>query len=67
MQLRVNGVLETYAVLPSTVDDLLLALQVPDQRVAIEVNGKIVKKSERSTYALSDGDAIEIVTLVGGG
>ena len=36
-------------------------------RIAVEINGEIVKKSTYSTKSLKEGDQIEVVTFVGGG
>ena len=36
-------------------------------RIAVEINGEIVKKSTYSTRSLKEGDRIEVVTFVGGG
>ncbi|MCD8201002.1 MAG: sulfur carrier protein ThiS [Clostridia bacterium] len=36
-------------------------------RVAVEVNGEIVRKSDYSAAAFKDGDVVEIVSFVGGG
>lgn len=35
--------------------------------IAVEVNGKIVKKTDYETFILNDGDKVEIVNFVGGG
>lgn len=35
--------------------------------VAVELNGKIVKKSDFENTCLHDGDSVEIVSFVGGG
>ena len=37
------------------------------RRIAVEINGAIVPKSAYADTQLSDGDVIEIVSLVGGG
>ena len=37
------------------------------KRIATELNGDIVPKSQYSETVLSDGDSIEIVSFVGGG
>lgn len=36
-------------------------------RIAVEVNGKIIKKSDYNTTVINDGDEIEVVSFVGGG
>ena len=37
------------------------------QRIAVELNGEILPKSQYSNTALKDGDVVEIVNFVGGG
>jgi sulfur carrier protein len=46
---------------------LVHSLGYVSDQVAVEINGRIVKKRERDTRVVESGDAIEIVTLVGGG
>lgn len=36
-------------------------------RVAVEVNGKIIKKADYPTVNLQDSDKVEIIHFVGGG
>ncbi|GIW82068.1 MAG: thiazole synthase [Gemmatales bacterium] len=66
IQVKINGEERT---LPKemTVADLLRELGHADGRVAVEVNERVVPKAEHENHKLSAGDAIEIVTLVGGG
>lgn len=45
------------------IDDLGLAAAI----CAAEVNRSVVPKRERAQRVLTDGDVVEIVTLVGGG
>jgi len=66
MRLIVNGEnLEVSNV--ETLQDLLKELQIEPQRVAVEINVSIVKKSDYSTFKLSEGDRVEIVNFIGGG
>ena len=51
----------------ATVADLLKKLGVSTRGIAVEVNGELVSRSAHSTYRLTSGDRLEIVTLVGGG
>ncbi len=51
----------------TTVAALLESLGVPRQATAVEVNRELVPRSQHAARALADGDAVEIVTLVGGG
>jgi sulfur carrier protein len=50
-----------------TLASLLAALSVPRQPVAVEVNRELVPRSQHGVRRLAEGDAVEIVTLVGGG
>lgn len=36
-------------------------------RIAVELNGKIVKRGSYGEYVISNGDKVEIVCFVGGG
>lgn len=51
----------------TTVADLLNQLSIHTSAIAVECNGMIVQKPDHSTCQLNADDAIEIVTLVGGG
>jgi thiamine biosynthesis protein ThiS len=51
----------------TSVETLLDTLAAPKDRLAVEVNGRVVPRSARATTRLRDGDRIEIVTFVGGG
>jgi len=51
----------------TTVAALLESLGAPRQATAVEVNRELVPRSQHAARALADGDAVEIVTLVGGG
>ena len=37
------------------------------QRIAVELNGEILPKSQYSNTVLKEGDVVEIVNFVGGG
>lgn len=37
------------------------------KRIAVELNGEIVPKSEYANTYLKDGDVVEVVSFVGGG
>jgi sulfur carrier protein len=51
----------------ASVEALLEALELHRQPCAVEVNRRLVPKRDHRGHALADGDAVEIVTLVGGG
>jgi sulfur carrier protein len=65
MDLVVNG--ERRSLDVTTVDTVVLALGLPPERVAVELNGAIVTKAKRAETSVKDGDVLEVVTLVGGG
>ena len=46
---------------------LIEQLELPTQRIAVELNREVVRKSEWPITSLNDGDRIEIVHFVGGG
>lgn len=50
-----------------TVIGLLEHLNIQHQRVAVERNEEIVKKSAYAETVLNDGDALEVVSFMGGG
>jgi thiazole synthase len=52
---------------PLTVADLLRALDKDPRKLAVEVNRSVVPRGDHGRRQLADGDAVEIVTLVGGG
>ncbi len=66
MRLEVNGEareLET----GKTVADLLGDLGVNTNHVAVELNRELLPRAQHTSHALSEGDRLEVVTLVGGG
>jgi len=52
---------------PLTVAELLDQLGLEAKPVAVELNRELVPKAAHDTTELQDGDAIEIVSLTGGG
>ncbi len=51
----------------ASVLDLLQQLGLQPRRVAVERNKRIVRRNDFDDTVLTDGDEVEIVTLVGGG
>jgi len=51
----------------TTAADLVGSLGLSGRRLALEVNGEIVPRSELESFLLRDGDKVEIVHAVGGG
>ena len=66
MRLSVNGK-DSEAPDGVTVLELLHQLGLHPRRVAVERNKRIVRRMNFGDTSLASGDAIEIVTLVGGG
>lgn len=66
MQVIVNG---TKQEVPSgtTVSQLLEKFKIQPERVAVEVNLKVIQRQQYNLISLSDGDQIEIIGFVGGG
>jgi sulfur carrier protein len=66
IELRVNG--EPRAVpAGTTVAQLIELLGLAPAQVAVERNGALVRRANHAAVVLAAGDALEIVTLVGGG
>jgi len=51
----------------STIKKLLENKNIKIKYYAIEVNRKIIPKSDHETHVIKDGDRIEIITAIGGG
>jgi thiamine biosynthesis protein ThiS len=47
--------------------ELLLEKGIQANKVAVEVNGEIVPKSQLGEFAITENSKIEIITFVGGG
>jgi thiamine biosynthesis protein ThiS len=69
MQLVINGKERDFPSLPlaATVADLIGALDLKGDRIALEHNGTIVRRDAWPTTAVHTGDKFEIVHFVGGG
>jgi len=66
LRLRVNG--DEREVAPgSSVHDLVLALQLPPDGVAVALGREVVPRSQYAETPLEDGSQVEIVRAVGGG
>jgi len=66
MNLQVNG--QSRSVPQAiTVGDLIGILGVRPERIAVELNRRIVKKTDWIATTLQEGDRVEIVQFVGGG
>jgi sulfur carrier protein len=66
MEIEVNGERRQLAD-GTTITDLLLAMEVRQPHVAVEVNLEVVPRAKHAETILREGDRLEVVTLVGGG
>ncbi len=66
IKLTINGEEFLFEGRPS-IKDILEKLEIKTPRVAVELNKKIVRKTDYENTHPSDGDRIEIVQFVGGG
>ena len=66
MTVVVNGE-ETPIADGSSVEGMISALGLNAERVAVELNHKIVKRAQWASTPLSEGDRVEVVHFVGGG
>lgn len=66
MQLTINGEIKDFNKQLSVLD-LLGELAMTERRVAVELNGEILPRSQHSKHQLEDGDQLEIVHAIGGG
>jgi len=65
VRLKVNGeVIDTAA---ATLLQLLQDKKIKPERVAVEVNLKVLRRADFERYLLNEGDIVEIVNFVGGG
>jgi thiamine biosynthesis protein ThiS len=69
MNLVINGQSREFSALAAeaTVSDLLAALGLKQDRVAVEHNGSIVARAAWPSTPIAAGDRFEIVHFVGGG
>ncbi len=66
MRLTVNGEIHELHGLV-TLGELLAAMNVSTQRLAVELNGEVLNPDRYETTKLSEGDRLELVRFVGGG
>ena len=66
MKIIVNGS-ETDVAEGARVSELIMSLSLIPERLAIELNKKIIRRAEWDSTSLSEGDRVEIVHFVGGG
>ncbi len=66
MQVTVNG--QSHEIDDATtIADVLALAGVPKDYLAVEINQEVVPRAQHATQTLHSHDAVEVVTLVGGG
>ena len=66
LHVRVNGEIRSVAD-QSTLSDLVDDLSLAPARIAVELNGEVVRRNNWAETVLSEGDRLEVVHFVGGG
>ncbi len=66
MKVQINGEDRDCSV-PLSLEALLVELGMKADRVAVELNRRIVPREQWASTTLSEGDRLEIVHFVGGG
>lgn len=66
MKLEINGEMRAVAA-SATVMELIENLGIKSERIAIELNRRIVKRQDWPGTAVKELDRVEIVQFVGGG
>ncbi|HEX6126249.1 MAG TPA: sulfur carrier protein ThiS [Pyrinomonadaceae bacterium] len=66
MKIKINGEIKELEKALS-LSQILELFSLPAQRVAVELNRRVVRKQDWSTTIVEDDDRIEVVHFVGGG
>ncbi len=66
MRIKINDKEQTIPE-ETTVAQLIIQLGLSGKACAAEVNTKLIPKAKHESHTLSEGDRVELVTLVGGG
>ena len=66
MKININGQKKQFGI-TCTLESLLDDLGYTNKKIAVEINGEIVPKSQIGKKLVVDGDRIEIIKAVGGG
>ncbi len=69
MQVLINGQVRSFVELApnTTLNQMIAALEIKADRIAIEHNGEIVPRSAWALVTVREGDRFEVVHFVGGG
>ena len=66
MKILINGELKELST-ELNLNDLLKHFSLPQQRIAIELNKKVVRKKDWENIKVAEGDKLEVIHFVGGG
>jgi len=66
IRIRLNGA-EREVASGTTVADLLRALDMPQEGVAVAVARRVVPRSAHAEQVIEEGDEVEVIRAVGGG
>ena len=66
MKIKINGIDQNFDK-TLNVYELLVYLKYIDKKIAIEINDKLVSRSEYKFIHIQNNDSIEIIEAVGGG
>lgn len=66
MKIKINGIDQNFDK-TLNVYELLVYLKYIDKKIAIEINDKLVSRSEYKFIRIQNNDSIEIIEAVGGG
>lgn len=66
MRVYVNGEAKELSA-PLSLSELITQLDLPPQRIAVELNRDVVRRHDWSSTLLQENDRLEIVHFVGGG
>ncbi len=67
MMLIINGEKREFKQKIKSISQLLKALKVKSDFVAVELNGRVVFREDFKSTEVKEGDNLEIVSFVGGG
>ena len=62
---KING--ESFDVVGVSIEKYLVDAGYDTKRVAVELNGEIILKSQYESIYFNNGDRVEVVSFVGGG
>ena len=66
MNIHLNGASHTLET-ETSIAALLTTLDLQQKRVAVEVNGQIIPRSEHTAVILQADDKVEVIHAIGGG